>query len=109
VWEAGREYGHEKKAVIGHCYRPGTLDTQATVQTLDQAFPSLAEGVVIPHGIYDRKQSQGDVTLGTSHAPIACACDSLRQWWQTQGHALYPAADSLLLLGDGGAYKGRFF
>jgi hypothetical protein len=88
--------------LIGNFYRPGTLYTQATVQTLDHDFPSLAEGVVIPHGIYDLKQNQGYVTLGTSHDTSAFACDSLRQWWQTQGHALYPGADSLLLLCDGG-------
>jgi len=88
--------------LIGNFSRPGTLYTQATVQTLDHDFPSLAEGVVIPHGIYDIKQNQGYVTLGTSHDTSEFACDSLRQWWQSQGHTLYPAADSLLLLCDGG-------
>ena len=102
MWEAGREYGHQKKELIGNFSRPGTLYTQAPVQTLDHDFPSLAEGVVIPHGLYDLKQNQGYVTLGTSHDTSAFACDSLRQWWQTQGHALYPTAASLLLLCDGG-------
>ena len=47
---------------MGNFSRPGTLYTQATVQTLDHDFPSLAEGVVIPHGIYAIKQNQGSVT-----------------------------------------------
>jgi hypothetical protein len=88
--------------LIGNLYRPGMLYTRETVATLDHDFPSLAEGVVIPHGLYDLRQNQGYVTLGTSHDTSAFACDSLRQWWQTHGRALYPSADSLLLLCDGG-------
>jgi hypothetical protein len=42
------------------------------------------------------------VTLGTSHDTSEFACDSLRQWWQTDGQALYTDADALLLLCDGG-------
>ena len=78
------------------------LYTQATVETWDHDFPSLAQGVVIPHGIYDLQRNQGYVTLGTSHDTSEFACDSLRQWWQTDGHALYTDADALLLLCDGG-------
>jgi hypothetical protein len=88
--------------LIGNLYRPGTLYTRETVETLDHDFPSLAEGVVIPHGLYDLKHNQGYITLGTSHDTSAFACDSLRQWWQTHGRALYPPAASLLLLCDGG-------
>jgi hypothetical protein len=87
---------------MGNFYRPGTLYTQAPVETWDHDFPSLAQGVVIPHGIYDLQRNQGYVTLGTSHDTSEFACDSLRQWWQTDGQALYAEADSLLLLCDGG-------
>ena len=88
--------------MIGNLYRPGTLYTRETVETLDHDFPSLAAGVIIPHGLYDLKHNQGYVTLGTSHDTSAFACDSLLQWWQTYGRTLYPSADSLLLLCDGG-------
>lgn len=83
-------------------YRSGTLYTQATVETLDHDFPSLAEGVVIPHGIYDLQRNHGYVNLGTSHDTSEFACDSLRQWWQAYGRLVYPAATSLLILCDGG-------
>jgi hypothetical protein len=72
------------------------------VETLDHDFPSLAEGVVIPHGIYDVQRNHGYVTLGTSHDTSAFACDCIQQWWQTYGQPTYAAADSLLLLCDGG-------
>ena len=71
--------------MIGNLYRPGTLYTQATGETLDHDFPSLAEGVVIPHGIYDLQRNHGYVNLGTSHDTSEFACDSLRQWWQVYG------------------------
>jgi hypothetical protein len=88
--------------LIGNLYRPGTLYTQATVETLDHDFPSLAEGVVIPHGIYDLRRNHGYINLGTSPDTSEFACDSLRQWWQAYGRLAYPAATSLLILCDGG-------
>ena len=102
MWPTGREHRHQKKELIGNLYRPGTLYTQETVATLDHDLPSLAEGVVIPHGIYDVQQNHGYITLGTSHDTSEFACDCLRQWWQTYGQQQYPTADSLLLLCDGG-------
>lgn len=64
--------------------------------------PSLAEGVAIPHGIYDLQKNQGSVTIGTSHDTSEFAGDSLRGWWHSQGAANYPQATSLLILCDGG-------
>jgi len=88
--------------LIGNLYRPGTLSTQAVVTTFDHDWPSLAQGVAIPHGLYDLKSNHGFVTLGTSHDTSEFACDSLRWWWQTHGRYAYPGATSLLLLCDGG-------
>lgn len=92
--------------MIGNLYRPGTLYTQGVVETLDHDFPSLAQGVIIPHGIYDLKKNHGYINLGTSHDTSEFACDSLRQWWHAQGQADYPHASSLLLLCDGGGSNG---
>jgi hypothetical protein len=57
---------------------------------------------VIPYGIYDLKHNYGYITLGTSHDTSEFACDCLRQWWDHWGGHVYPHADSLLLLCDGG-------
>ena len=102
MWQTNREYRHQKQALIGNLYRPGTLYTRETVETLAHDFPSLAEGVVIPHGIYDLRQHHGYITWGTSHDTREFACDCLRQWWQPYGQPHSPTADSLLLLCDGG-------
>ena len=102
MWQAGREHRYQKKDLLGKRYRPGPLYTQETVETLDHDCPSLAEGVVMPHGIDALRQPHGSVTLGTSHDTSACACDCLRQWWQTYGQSPYPTAAALLLRGAGG-------
>ena len=70
--------------------------------TFDHDFPSLADGVVIPYGIYDLKYNHGYVVLGTSHDTSEFACECIRQWWWNYGQSLYRHATSLLLLCDGG-------
>jgi hypothetical protein len=88
--------------LIGNFFRPGTLYTQEVIKTFDHDWPSAADGLVIPHGLYDLKRNEGFVTLGTSHDTSEFACDSLLWWWKTYGRHDYPEATSLLLLCDGG-------
>jgi hypothetical protein len=92
----------KKKEFVGNLYREGRLYTQEEVRTLDHDFPSTAEGVVYPHGIYDTKRNLGHINLGTSHDTSRFACDSIAHWWQTYGRAAHPEATSILLLCDGG-------
>lgn len=92
----------KKRELLGNFYRPGTLLTRQTVRTFDHDFPSCADGVVIPHGLYDLGRNRGYVHLGTSHDTSAFACDCLEDWWLRFGHAQYPHARALLLLCDGG-------
>ena len=72
------------------------------IATLDHDVPSLASGVVIPHGLYDLGLNLGYVSLGTSYETSEFAVESLLGWWGEQGRALYPEADEILLLCDGG-------
>ena len=92
----------KKKEHLGNLYRAGQLYTLEEVRTLDHDFVSYAEGIVIPHSIYDLKHNSGYINLGTSHDTSQFACDSLRNWWYNQGRALYPEATALLILCDGG-------
>jgi hypothetical protein len=68
----------------------------------DHDWASLAEGIVIPHGLYDLTHNLGYMSLGTSHETSEFACDSIRYWWVNYGSILYPLANSILLLCDGG-------
>ena len=88
--------------MIGLLYRAGCLYTQQEVQVFDHDWPSLADGVAIPHGLYDLKLNIGYVQIGTSHDTGEFACDSIRYWWEHYGCIEYPKANSILLLCDGG-------
>jgi len=92
----------KKKEYLGNFYRDGRLYTLETLCTYDHDFASFAEGVIIPHGLYDLKQNIGYLNLGTSKDTSEFACDSLRNWWYHQGQYDYPQATSILLLCDGG-------
>lgn len=92
----------KKKELIGNLFREGKIYTTETVEVFDHDFPSLAEGVAIPHAIYDIARNEGYVIIGTSRDTSEFACDSIRYWWNNFGKAHYPNADSILMLMDGG-------
>jgi transposase len=92
----------KKKELLGNLYREGRLYTRETLEVSDHDFPSLADGVVIPHGIYDVVRNEAMVNIGISRDTGEFACDSLGHWWITHGQFAYPNATSLLMLMDGG-------
>ncbi len=92
----------KKKESLGNLYREGTLYTRETIEVYDHDFPSLAEGVVIPHTIYDVFKNSAYVNIGTSKDTSEFACDSIRRWWNWRGRYDYPEATSILMLMDGG-------
>ena len=92
----------KKKEYLGSFYRAGTLYTREVVEVFDHDFNSFAEGLVIPHGIYDLTHNKAFVNIGTSHDTSEFACDSLRRWWLEQGRYDWPDAQEMLLLCDGG-------
>jgi hypothetical protein len=72
------------------------------VKVNDHDFFSSAEGIIIPHGIYDVKRNEGYIKLGTSHDTSEFCCDCIKDWWEMYGKKQYPEASSLLILADGG-------
>ncbi len=91
------------KESIGNLYREGHLETTETIEVFDHDFPSLAEQKVTPYAIYDLKNNESFVNIGTSHDTSDLACDSVKIWWNTLGKKRYPHATSLLILADGGS------
>ncbi len=84
-------------------YRAGHLYTQSDpIEVFDHDWKSLAQGVAIPHGLYDLTLNVGYVHIGTSHDTSEFACDAIRHWWQQYGSRQYATAGSILLLCDGG-------
>ena len=92
----------KKRELLGPFYRAGRVLTRQTVRAFDHDFPSYAQGVVIPHGLYDLRLNRGYLHLGTSHDTSAFARDCVADWWCRFGHVDYPQAKSLLVLCDGG-------
>jgi len=92
----------KKKEHLGNFYRDGHLYTLEELKVYDHDFPSFAEGVVIPHSLYDLQLNIGYVQVGTSHDTSEFACDSFRHWWYDYGCKNYPNATSILVLCDGG-------
>ena len=92
----------KKKEYLGNFYRDGHLYTLEPLLTYDHDFTSFAQGIIIPHGLYDLKQNTGYINLGTTKETSQFACDCLRNWWYHQGQYDYPHASSILILCDGG-------
>ena len=92
----------KKKEWIGNFYRDGHLYTLHELHTYDHDFNSEADGVIIPHGIYDLQHTVGYLHLGLSKDTSQFACDCLRAWWCQHGRAAFPTATAILGLCDGG-------
>jgi len=88
--------------LIGNFSRGGELYTQERVHVNDHDFKSQADGVAIPHAIYDMNRNTGYITIGTTKDTSEFACDCIEAWWENEGKLLYPNATSILVLCDGG-------
>ena len=88
----------KKKELLGNFYRDGHLYTLEELRAYDHDFKSFADGVIIPHSLYDLHLNVGYIQLGTSHDTSEFACDRFRTWWFTYGCIHYPDATSILVL-----------
>ena len=90
------------KEFLGRLFRKGRVRCSKAFEAFDHDFPSWADGVVIPHGIFDPVRNRGHINIGLSRDTTQFACDSLRWYWNRIGRQSYPCADSMLLLFDCG-------
>lgn len=87
-------------------YRDGPLYTKETIEVYDHDFPYLAEGVAIPHGIYDIGLNKAYVNIGISHDTCDFSYDSIKRGWNFRGRYDDPNATSILVLVDCGGSNG---
>ncbi len=92
----------KSKEFLGRLFRKGRVRSNAAFKAFDHDFPSWADGVVIPHGIYDPVRNRGHVNIGLSRDTTQFACDSIQWYWNRIGQQCYPNATTMLLLFDGG-------
>lgn len=96
----------KKRELIGWFKNAGTAWRHEPFSVNLYDYPSLAEGVGIPYGLYDPARSEGFVSVGVSRNTADFAVASLLWWWQTYGQRRYPEAPRLLILADGGGSNG---
>lgn len=98
----------KRKEPLGQLFRPGKVYCNRAIEVHDHTNDNLINGKVIPHGIYDIKQNEAHINIGTSHETAEFLCDSLQNWWETKGKIDYPNATEILILCDaGGANSWR--
>lgn len=90
------------KEFLGQLFRKGRVRSNRAFEAFDHDFPSWADGVVIPHGIFDPIRNRGHINIGLSRDTTQFACDSFKWYWNRIGQQCYFGADSILLLLDCG-------
>lgn len=92
----------KKKELIGNFKNAGASWCLQAPQVNVHDFRSEAKGIASPYGIYDLARNDGYVCVGQSADTAEFAVDAIVQWWQDQGQILYPHAQELVILADGG-------
>ena len=92
----------KQKELLGNFDRGESYYGKDKRKTLDHDFQSHSEGIVVPHGIYDCYHNHGYITLGTSKDTSEFVCDNILYYWQRNLQWVYPDADCMLILCDGG-------
>ena len=92
----------KKKERLGNLYRAGRCYVQQPLRVYDHDYEYLAEGKVIPHGIYDLQRNEAYISIGNSHETAEFISDNLLWWWDNFGMHHYPDARTILILCDAG-------
>jgi hypothetical protein len=96
----------KKRELVGLFKNQGREWRKALVDVDMYDFPSDADGVAIPYGIYDVTRGDGFVVVGTPHNTSGFATNAVHTWWRRLGSNLYSAAKALLILADSGSSNG---
>jgi hypothetical protein len=92
----------KKKELIGDFKNAGRDWCQSAEVVNVHDFRSDALGRAVPYGVYDLQRNQGYVRVGTSADTPRFAVEAIVAWWENEGQVVYPEADQLLILADGG-------
>ena len=92
----------KKKEMVGNFRRNGQVYCTSSPKVYDHDFETFSEGTIVPHGIYDIARNTGYLTIGTSHDTSEFVCDNIERMWNSRLKQLYPGADMIVILCDGG-------
>lgn len=96
----------KKRELVGLFKNHGRAWGKTPIDVGIYDFPSDADGVAIPYGIYDVTRGDGFVVVGTSHNTPAFAANAIHKWWNLAGRSAHPGARELLILADSGSSNG---
>jgi hypothetical protein len=96
----------KKKELIGEFRNNGRTWCREAEAVNEHDFPDVAECRAVPFGIYDVTRNEGYVVVGISNDTPEFAVNAIARWWKSDGRAVYPRGDHLLVLADGGGSNG---
>jgi hypothetical protein len=96
----------KQRELVGNFKNPGRTYRKQALDVLESDYPSQADGIAIPYGIYDVTDNEGFVVVGSSHQTPAFAVKAIRRWWVKYGQQRYADKSLLLIEADGGGANG---
>lgn len=90
------------KELLGPFYRRGLLYSNTFRRAWDHDFKTFANGIIVPHGIYDIRMNIGYLSIGTSRDTAEFVRDNFFHHWTQHIKKYYPNADTIVLLCDCG-------
>jgi hypothetical protein len=97
----------KQRELIGNFKNPGRTYRRKPLTVMESDYPSDADGVAIPYGIYDTVHNEGFVVVGTSHQTPEFAARCIRRWWLRVGKRKFPKKKHLLIQADCGGANGN--
>jgi hypothetical protein len=97
----------KQRELIGNFKNPGRAYRQRQKDVLESDYPSDADGVAIPYGIYDTAHNEGFVVVGVSHQTAEFAVACIRLWWRKVGCRKFANKKHLLIQADCGGANGN--
>jgi hypothetical protein len=98
----------KKKELVGNFANKGRewrpKEKPLEVQVHD--FMDKELGKAIPYGVYDVKENDGWLSVGTDHDTAEFAAAALWRWWGKMGKERYGEAKKILIMADGGGSNG---
>ena len=92
----------KKKEMIGNFFREGRAFCKEALGVSDHDFNSAADGIAVPHGIYDVSKNICYLSIGTNKDTAEFVKDNVEYHWNNSIKKDYPKAKKMLILCDGG-------
>ena len=97
----------KQRELIGLFKNPGRTWRQDQLDVWESDYPTQAEGIAIPYGIYDVTKNAGFVVVGTSHQTPEFVVAAIRRWWRQVGQKVYEEKKYILIQADCGGGNGH--